>query len=41
MSKDYALSTAKLALDENRNVTQQEWIEGGEGFVYGILAKEK
>lgn len=40
-TKEYDLSVKKLALDENREVTQQEWIEGGEGFVYGVLAKKR
>ena len=40
--KEYELSTAKLAQDENGTITQEEWTGGDEGaFVYGIVAREK
>lgn len=44
-SREYDLSVKKLALDENRQGTQTEWKEGEkgmeEGYVYGVMAKEK
>ena len=40
--KEYELSTARLAQDENGTITQEEWTGGDEGaFVYGIVAREK
>lgn len=40
-TKEYTLSVTKLAVDNNGNITNEEWTDGNENaYVYSILAKE-
>lgn len=42
LTKEYGLTVTKLAMDENANVTQEEYTESSQyGYIYGILAREK